>query len=123
MLPMLSRANRLRIPLDWAAPHPDAEFPDVYFLIGRMNSGGTTSDNGLLMGTEICGRTEKMPIDELSDYFRKVLKPIDEIPFIVVPELIHFQQKYSTETTTLLSQSILERSSDFDMTREKWTVV
>src|SRR5262249_45396504 len=37
--------------------YDDAVFPDVYFLIGCMNSGGTTADAGLLIGTEMYGRT------------------------------------------------------------------
>jgi hypothetical protein len=29
--------------------YPEARFPTVYFVIGRLTSGGTTSDRGLLM--------------------------------------------------------------------------
>ena len=33
--------------------YPKAKFPDIYFLIGRRNSGGTASKNGLLIGAEV----------------------------------------------------------------------
>lgn len=93
--------------------YSDAVFPDVYFLIGRMNSGGTVSSNGSLIGTEMHGRTEKMPLEELSDWHRQVLKPIEEIPIIVLHELIHLQQTYLGRCHTLLEHSIKEGAADF----------
>src|SRR5690606_25554939 len=32
---------------------PEAVFPDVHFVIGRLNTGGTTSARGLLIGAEM----------------------------------------------------------------------
>ena len=37
--------------------YPDAIFPPVYFVIGRRNSGGTDSDNGLIIGAEMFADT------------------------------------------------------------------
>ena len=73
--------------------YPDAVFPDVYFVIGRLTSGGTTSDRGLLIGAEMYGRTAETPTDELSEWLQQVLAPVEDIPHIVAHELIHFQQK------------------------------
>src|SRR5262249_48772977 len=56
--------------------YPDAVFPDVYFLIGANNSGGTTSGSGLLIGTE------------------RYAGKMGGIPYAVAHELIHYQQKY-----------------------------
>jgi len=92
--------------------YPDAVFPDVYFLIGRLTSGGTTSGRGLLIGAEMYGRTPGTPAEELSDWLRQVIKPVEEIPHIVAHELIHFEQK-SPEPKTLLAQSLREGSADF----------
>lgn len=92
--------------------YPDAVFPDVYFLIGRMNSGGTTSPRALLIGTELYGRTPEMPLDELGPWHRAVLQPIDLIPHIVAHELIHYQQDYA-EGETLLRQALVEGVADF----------
>ena len=93
--------------------YPDAVFPDVYFLIGRMNSGGTYTPNALLIGVEMYGMTKDTPTEELGDWHRKVLKPIDEIPYIVAHELIHYQQKFPKGERTLLSSAIGEGSADF----------
>jgi hypothetical protein len=92
--------------------YPDAVFPDVYFLIGRLNSGGTTSDRGLLIGADMYGRTPETPEAELSDWLRQVIQPVEELPHIVAHELIHFEQK-SPEAKTLLAMSIREGSADF----------
>src|SRR5215213_9461909 len=53
--------------------YPAAVFPDVYFLIGVTNSGGTTAPSGLLIGTEMYGKTAKTPLDEVSAWLRMVL--------------------------------------------------
>jgi uncharacterized protein YjaZ len=92
--------------------YPDAVFPDVYFTIGRLSSGGTTSKSGLLIGTEMYGRTKDTPTAELNDWLKEVLKPIDSLPAIVAHEMIHFQQK-STRSAKLLARSIDEGAADF----------
>ncbi|MEO9485781.1 MAG: DUF2268 domain-containing putative Zn-dependent protease [Ekhidna sp.] len=91
--------------------YPDAIFPNVYFVIGAMNSGGTASKHGLIIGADMYGLTPTMPKDELSKWHLSVLKKVDEIPHIVVHELVHFQQKY--DGGSLLKASIKEGSADF----------
>lgn len=93
--------------------YDDAVFPNVYFLIGCLNAGGTTADPGLLIGTEMYGRTANTPDEELDDWLRQVLKPADAIPYIVAHELVHYQQKYPKGQLTLLGESIKEGSADF----------
>jgi uncharacterized protein YjaZ len=73
---------------------PQAEFPPVYFVIGAFNSGGTSNSSGLYIGAE-----------KQDD--------INNIPYIVAHELIHFQQKNWPNNPTLLQQSIMEGSADF----------
>jgi len=91
-----------------------AVFPDVYFLIGCQNSGGTTTDAGLLIGAEMYGRTADTPEREMDDWLKAVTKPVELIPHIVAHELIHYQQKYSgAAKLTLLGASITEGSADF----------
>ena len=92
--------------------YPDAIFPDVYFVIGRLSSGGTTSKRALLIGTEMYGRTPATPTEELNDWLKQVLAPVDNIPYIVAHEIIHVQQKM-TFARTLLGRSIIEGSADF----------
>lgn len=54
--------------------YPPARFPDVFFVMGRFNSGGTSSLGGLLIGAEmVAGRPAS-------------------IPPLVVHEAVHFNQ-------------------------------
>lgn len=98
---------------NWKQLYDKAVFPDVYFLIGKMTSGGTTSSNGLLIGTEISCRTDDLPVDELNEWYLEVLRPVEDIPYIVIHELIHTQQAYDFGENTLLGHSIFEGAADF----------
>ncbi|HTH55328.1 MAG TPA: DUF2268 domain-containing putative Zn-dependent protease [Cyclobacteriaceae bacterium] len=91
--------------------YPDAIFPPVYFVIGALNSGGTSSSDGLIIGAEMYGLTEQTPSEELSKWLKTVLKPVNQVPHIVAHELIHFQQNY--DGGSLLAASIKEGSADF----------
>ncbi len=91
--------------------YPEAVFPDVYFVIGALNSGGTASSRGLIIGAEMFGRTEETPLHELKDRLIAVLKPVESVPWIVAHELVHFQQTYPV--TTLLERALMEGSADF----------
>ncbi|HEX2779102.1 MAG TPA: DUF2268 domain-containing putative Zn-dependent protease [Gemmatimonadaceae bacterium] len=72
--------------------YPAAVFPDVYFVVGRFNSGGTASSHGLLIGAE------------------KYRDPM-ALPAIVSHELIHYQQH--CDAPTLLEHAFMEGSADF----------
>lgn len=91
----------------------DAVFPDVYFDIGGMGTGGTTSNHGLLIGTELFARASDSPASVLTPWQQSVTRSIDVLPVIVAHELTHYQQRYSAPTATLLAQSIVEGSADF----------
>ncbi len=92
--------------------YPEAVFPDVYFLIGRMNSGGTLTANALLIGSEMYGKTQSTPVEEMGDWHRQVIKGVEAIPHIVTHELIHYQQKYPA-ADTLLARAMNEGVADF----------
>jgi len=92
--------------------YPEAVFPPVYFVIGALNSGGTSSDNGLIIGAEMYGLTPNTPQDELQPWLKAVIKPVSQVPHIVAHELIHFQQQYSDDAS-LLAASVKEGSADF----------
>jgi hypothetical protein len=93
--------------------YPDAVFPDVYFVIGRMNSAGTVSSSGLLIGVEMNARSESTPVDELTDWERAVTGQIANLPNIVAHELIHIQQPDGAAQTTLLEKALNEGGADF----------
>lgn len=88
-----------------------ATFPDVYFLIGNLNSGGTASPDGLLIGTEMFGRAPGVPTDELTPWLKSAINPPTLMPSLVTHELMHFQQKMTPQT--LLGHSIKEGGADF----------
>lgn len=114
--------------------YPEAVFPDVYFVIGVANTGGTASKNGLLIGAELYGLTPSTPRDEFTELFRKMapsaakdegqfrllvksfldvaLKPVEKVTAVVAHEAIHFNQSYP-KLKTLLEQSIQEGAADF----------
>jgi hypothetical protein len=112
--------------------YPDAVFPDVYFVIGVANTGGTASGSGLLIGAELYGLTPETPRDEFPALFKTflpdvkdekelqgqvtkaldtALKPIERLPSIVAHESCHFNQNYPKQTT-VLDKSIQEGSCD-----------
>lgn len=94
--------------------YPDAVFPDVYFIVGRMNSAGTLTDKLLLIGIDMFGKSTPNSLDELGTWHKAVVGRMDRLPYIVAHELIHFQQKYPrTQTSDLLTRSIGEGSADF----------
>ncbi len=96
------------------ALYPEAVFPDVYFLIGRMNSGGTLDKEGLLIGLEMFGRGAGVPLDELGDWHRAVVGEFDNLPVIVAHEWVHFQQRSGIDgQPTLLQASIGEGVANF----------
>lgn len=74
--------------------YPKAVFPPAYFVIGAYNSGGTSTNVGIIMGVEM-------------------QQDMSNLPYIVAHELIHYNQHYNTKNQSLLSQSIKEGSADF----------
>ena len=95
------------------ALYSDALFPDIYFLIGRFSSNGTTSKNGLLIGTEILVRSENLNTDKWNKDILNISMLRDHIPITVSHELIHFNQNSMKGGNTLLWKSIREGSAEF----------
>lgn len=91
--------------------YPEMQFPTLYFVIGRMNSGGTSTESGLIIGTEMYGLTDSTPQEELNDWLKTVLKPVREIPHIVAHELVHEFQDY--DGGSLLAACIKEGGADY----------
>lgn len=92
--------------------YPETIFPDAYFVIGQLSSGGTASRNGLLMGAEMFTRATNTPMNELNDWQKGSIMSQSEIPALVAHESVHFQQKYPAQIG-LLCQCLKEGSADF----------
>lgn len=91
---------------------PDAELPDVYFVVGRLSTGGTTGRSGLLIGAEMYGRTaDSLLGPPLTAWHRAVLRPVEDLAGIVAHELVHIQQRGTGNT--LLERSLREGIADF----------
>lgn len=94
------------------ALYPEARFPNVYFVIGRWNSGGTVSSNGMLIAADMNCRTPDVPLGELNLWARNGFKPLADLPALVAHEHIHYIQKQSPDRS-LLKGAINEGMADF----------
>jgi len=99
----------------YAELYPEAKFPAVYFVIGRLTSGGTVSDRGLLIGTEVNSLGPDVDTSEINPSFRRAMGTVDHIPLIVVHELTHTQSKESGhgKVPRMLADCIGEGAADF----------
>jgi len=94
--------------------YPEAHFPPVYFVIGRLTSGGTTSNRGLLIGTEVNSRGSDVDTSEIDTSFRRVMGTAEHIPLVVVHELTHTQVKLANSALPELLRACLgEGAADF----------
>lgn len=94
------------------AMYSDAVFPDVYFVIGQLTSGGTSSLSGLLVGVEMSSAGPETPLGSLSAWEKAHVGYADRLPGLVAHELIHYQFKGSGDIS-LLSQVLQEGAADF----------
>ncbi|MEJ7658844.1 MAG: DUF2268 domain-containing putative Zn-dependent protease [Hymenobacter sp.] len=92
--------------------YPAARFPNVYFVIGRWNSGGTASDNGMLIGADMQCQAPGVALAELSLWERSNFGSLAGLPGLVAHEQIHYIQKPSNDPS-LLHGAILEGMADF----------
>lgn len=95
-----------------------AVFPPVTFLIGRFSTGGTTSTSGMLIGLEFFAIGPSTPLDELQQFQRDNVRPLDSLPVIVAHEHTHILQGRAggianKSNRTLLDQALMEGSADF----------
>lgn len=93
--------------------YPPAIFPDVYFLIGRFTSGGTTAASGLLIGVELYGLDPGTPPEKVPEGLRHMAKPVTQLPGIVAHELVHYQQSRAADDGSLLFAALYEGGADF----------
>ncbi len=95
--------------------YSEAVFPKVYVVPGILNSGGTATEMGLYLGGDMYGKSEKMPVESLTNWQREAIMDFSDLPRLTIHELMHFQQHYGdTENgNTLLSAAIQEGVCDF----------
>jgi Predicted Zn-dependent protease (DUF2268) len=98
--------------------YPPAIYPPLTLLIGRFSTGGTTSTNGSLIGSEFYSIDDATPLDELQQFQRDNVKAVDSLPIIVAHEHAHILQQHSggiftRSNKTLLEQALMEGGADF----------
>lgn len=98
--------------------YPAAVFPPVTLLVGRFNTGGTVSENGLLIGSEFYSANPGTPLDELPTFQRTNVKSSDSLTIIIAHEHAHILQGRANgivthANKTLLEQALMEGSADF----------
>ncbi|BDC49387.1 hypothetical protein F183_A17030 [Bryobacterales bacterium F-183] len=98
--------------------YPETRFPPVYFLIGRLSSGGTLSDNGLLIGAEVFALGPDVDASEIAEQnpaFYRAMGTSLKLPHIVMHELVHAQLALRTQPRIpdLLTRVLIEGAADF----------
>jgi hypothetical protein len=92
--------------------YPQAIFPNVYFVVGALNSAGTSVDGvGMVMASEMISRPPQLTVP-MPGFQTAVLETVEQIPGNVVHEFTHYNQK-DADTDTLLGASLVEGTADF----------
>lgn len=93
--------------------YPELKPAGIYFAIGILKSGGATTSNMVLIGTEMAMADTSTDATELNGWLKSMFG--NQLPGSIVAlnvhEFVHTQQKQ--ETGSLLSQCLLEGSADF----------
>jgi len=93
--------------------YPETNIPQVYFVIGALNSAGTIQKDPVI-GVDMFGFYPETPKQELSPWLLSVLRPIEQIDIVVFHEIVHILQKgYPEMEEMLLKKSITEGAADF----------
>ena len=73
--------------------YPKLKEPKIYFTIGVLNSGGTTSPGRILIGSEIACSDKTVDASELSKWLQGAFKLNSSVVSMVAHEIGHTQQK------------------------------
>ncbi|WP_460219479.1 gliding motility protein GldB-related protein [Psychroserpens sp. MEBiC05023] len=100
---------------DFEKLYPDAQFNDIYFVMGQFKRAGTVIDSTMIIQLEKNARSEHTKSAFLfNDDQLKNINHYESLIPLVVHEQVHVNQK-NINTRTLLSKSICEGSADFLM--------
>lgn len=94
------------------ALYPAAHFPNVYFVMGRWNSAGTSASSGMIIGTDMECQAPGVALGELSLWERNNLGSFEDIPALVAHEHIHTIQRQGPDPS-LLRGALNEGMADF----------
>lgn len=99
--------KRLRVVFSrLASLYSQASFPPVTFVVGRNNTGGTTTASGVIIGVEVICRADWLQSDMTERFVR-----------LIAHEYVHVQQPAAQvappPNATLLFQSLIEGGAEF----------
>ncbi len=92
--------------------YPAFKQPDVFFTIGCLNSGGTTTSNKILIGSEIAASDSTVDASEVGSWLRGVFRYNTSVVSMLAHEMTHTQQK-GKRNSNLLGSCIKEGACDF----------
>ena len=94
--------------------YPEMRPSKMYFTIGGLNSGGTTTRDMVLIGAEIAAAEQKTDASELGDWLINVFRNqySSNLVSLNMHEYVHTQQKFG-EGQILLEKAIKEGAADF----------
>lgn len=97
--------------------YPAFRTPDIYFLIGYLESGGTTTTKNVLLGTEILAADSSVIATGINPLLQNFFRTNKGITPLIAHEITHTQQKGGDMETdrksNLLGFSIAEGACDF----------
>lgn len=98
----------------FAANYKQFDRPSIYFLIGILNTGGTTNSTNILIGSEIACADRTVDASELGSWLQKVFQTNQDIIYLTTHEAVHTQQESGDDVEpNLLGFSLKEGSCDF----------
>jgi len=95
--------------------YPELKDAEIYFAIGCLGAAGRTTDNMVLIGTELATGTSETDVSDFkNDWYKNTFahNSLDDIVSLNIHEYIHTQQKINN-SVQLLNQVIKEGSCDF----------
>jgi hypothetical protein len=97
--------------------YPGFKRPDVFFMIGHIETGGTTTQTRVLLGTEIVAADSSVNAEGLHPMLQRFFLSNPDIMGLVAHELTHTQQRGGDMETrrksNLLGFCIAEGACDF----------
>lgn len=91
--------------------YPGSVFPEIFFVIGKFEVGGSKFENFLYVGAELLGLAKDSPLDELNPHARSGINTVDKLDVICLHEMVHYQQKLSPKTN--MEQALIEGGAEF----------
>ncbi len=93
--------------------YPEAIFPPIYFVVGKFNSAGTVSSDGLILAIDQACLSPNLNISELNTWQKNNISNYQDLPYTVAHELVHYEQSEMASSKMLLKAAIVEGMADF----------